>query len=126
MNKEELITLLDSLKLDKNECWVLSSGSLVIRGIYPDAGDLDLAVTEKGLQELKNNYDLQLKENGWYIVKDRVECVLDIKDELKIEKYGNYNLQSIEEYYEYLKGSKREKDKARIKLVERYIKNRKI
>ena len=62
MNKEELIELIESLKLDKDEFWILSSGALVIRGIYPDAGDLDIAVTEKGLKELKKNYDL--KEKG--------------------------------------------------------------
>ena len=62
MNKAELIKLIESLKLDKNEFWILSSGALVIRGIYPDAGDLDIAVTEKGLKELKKNYDL--KEKG--------------------------------------------------------------
>ena len=55
MNKEELIELIENLKLDKNEYWILSSGALVIREIYPDAGDLDIAVTEKGLPELKNN-----------------------------------------------------------------------
>ena len=57
MDKEELIKLLKSLKLNKDEYWILSSGALVMRGIYPDAGDLDIAVTEKGLQELKNNYN---------------------------------------------------------------------
>ncbi len=85
MNKEELIELIESLKLDKNEYWILSSGALVIRGIYPDAGDLDIAVTEKGLQELKNNYNLKKKGNGWYIVNDKIECVLDTKEAWKIE-----------------------------------------
>lgn len=42
----------------------------------------------------------------------------------KIEKYGNYNLQSIEKYYEFLKKSTREKDKSRIPLIEKYMKNR--
>ena len=56
MNKKELIELIENLKLDKNEYWILSSGALVIRGLYPDAGDLDIAVTEKGLEELKKNY----------------------------------------------------------------------
>lgn len=124
MNKEELIELIESLKLDKNEYWILSSGALVIRGIYPDAGDLDIAVTEKGLQELKNNYNLKQKENGWYIVNDKIECVLDIKEAWKIEKYGDYNLQSIEKYYDFLINSNREKDKARIPLIEEYMKNR--
>ena len=124
MKKEELIKLIKSLKLNKDEYWILSSGALVIRGIYPDAGDLDIAVTEKGLQELKNNYNLKKKGNGWYIVTDKIECVLDTKDSWKIEKYGEYNLQSIEKYYEFLKESSREKDKARIPLIENYMKKR--
>ena len=124
MNKEELIELIESLKLDKNEYWILSSGALVIRGIYSDAGDLDIAVTEKGLQELKNNYNLKEKTNGWYIISDKIECVLDTKEPWKIEKYGDYNLQSIEKYYDFLKNSNREKDKARIPLIEEYMRNR--
>ena len=116
--------MIESLKLDKNEYWILSSGALVIRGIYPDAGDLDIAVTEKGLQELKNNYDLKEKGKGKYIVNDKIECVLDTKEPWKIEKYGEYNLQSIGKYYEFLKKSNREKDKARIPLIEKYMKNR--
>ena len=124
MNKEELIKLIKSLKLDKNEFWILSSGALVMRGIYPDAGDLDIAITEKGLEELKSNYNLKQKENNWYIVNDKVECIVDTKEDWKIEEYEGYNLQSIEMYYKYLKNSNREKDKARILLVEEYMKNK--
>ena len=122
MNKEELIKLLKNLKIDKNEFWILSSGALVMRGIYPDAGDLDIAVTEKGLKELKDNYNLTQKENGWFIVNDKVECVLDEKEDWKIEKLGEYYLESIEKYYKFLKNSDREKDKERIPLIEEYIK----
>lgn len=124
MNKEELMELIRSLKIDKEEFWILSSGALVIRGIYPDAGDLDIAVTEKGLQQLKENYNLIEKANGWYIVNDKVECILDTKEPWKIEKFGEYYLQSIEKYYEFLKESNRDKDKARIPLVEEYMKRR--
>ena len=124
MNKEELMELIRSLKIDNEEFWILSSGALVIRGIYPNAGDLDIAVTEKGLQQLRENYNLIEKANGWYIVNDKVECILDTKEPWKIEKFGEYNLQSIEKYYEFLKESNREKDKARIPLVEEYMKRR--
>ena len=124
MNKEELLELIESLKIDRDEFWILSSGALVIRGIYPNAGDLDIAVTEKGLQQLKENYNLIEKGKGWYIVNDKVECVIDTKEPWKIEKIGDYNLQSIEKYYEFLKESNREKDKARIPLVEEYMRNR--
>jgi len=125
MNKEELLELIELLGIDKNEFWVLSSGALVLRGIYPDAGDLDIAVTQKGLDELKGKYDLKQKENGWHIVNDKVECVLDTKEDWKIEEYEGILLQNIDEYYKYLQNSNREKDKARIPLVEEYMKNRK-
>lgn len=124
MNKQELIELLETLKLDKNEFWILSSGALVMREIYPDAGDLDIAVTEKGLEELKRNYDLIEKANGWYIVNDKIECIVDVKEDWKIESYEGYNLQSIEMYYEFLKNSTREKDKLRMALVEEFMKKR--
>ena len=124
MNKEELVELIESLKVDKNEYWILSSSALVLRGIYKDAGDLDIAVTQKGLVELKQNYNLIDKGNGWYTVNDKVECVLDTKDDWKIEYVDGYNLESIKRYYEYLINSDRQKDKERIPIIEKYINNR--
>jgi hypothetical protein len=129
MNKEELIELIKTLKISKEEFWVLSSGALVLRGIFPDAGDLDIAVTNKGLEKLKENYNLEPKNCGlgpFYKVTDNIECVCDgEKEKLKYqpEKVGEFYVQNIYEYYEYLKGSEREKDKLRIPLVEEYIKN---
>ena len=124
MNREELIKLLENLKIDKEDFWVLSSGALVLRGIYKDAGDLDIAVTDKGLIQLKNNYNLIEKGSGWYQVEDKIECVCDgEKSKLKYlpEECGEYYVQNIREYLEYLYESDREKDKMRIKLVEEYI-----
>ena len=125
MNKIELLELLSTLKLSKSEFWLLSSSALVLRDIYPDAGNLDIAVTDKGLEELKLNYDLRPKENGWYIVTDKIECVCDGPiEELKYqpEFVDGYYVQNINEYLEYLHSSTREKDKIRIALVEDYIK----
>ena len=124
MNKNELMSLIESLGIDKKEFWILSSSALVIREIYPDAGDLDIAVTEKGLQELKQKFDLKPKENGWYIVNDKVECVLDEKEPWKVEEYEDILLESIEKYYKYLLSSTREKDKLRIPIVEEYMRKK--
>ena len=124
MNKEELLKLLDSLKLDKEEFWILSSSALVLRNLFPDAGDLDIAVTNIGLEELKQNYNLKQKENGWYIVTDKIECICDGKKEnLKYqpELVENYYVQNLEEYYNYLLNSNREKDKKRIELVKKEL-----
>ena len=126
MNKDELLKLLKTLKISVDEFWLLSSSSLVLRGIYPNAGDLDIAVTDKGLEELKNNYDLKYKDNGWFIINDKIEGVCEgEKDKLRYqpEKFGEYYVQSIDEYYNYLLTSDREKDKLRIPIVEEYIKN---
>lgn len=126
MNKEELLKLINSLKIDKEEFWILSSGSLVLREIYEIAHDLDIAVTFKGLEQLKKNYNLIQKENGWYTVNDKVECVCDgsIKNlKYKSEKLDcGYYVQNIFEYFEYLNSSSREKDIKRIPLVKNYIK----
>lgn len=124
MTKNELIDVAESLGIDFEEFWILSSGSLVMRDLFPDAGDLDIAVTEKGLEQLKSKYDLRQKENGWYIVNDKVECVLDTKEDWKIEKVGKYNLESIEKYYEFLKESKREKDVVKYEIVKKYLEER--
>lgn len=127
MNKEELLELVKSIDIDSNEFTVLSSGALVLRGIFDNAGDLDIAVTEKGLQELREHYDLTEK-NGmggiWYVVSDKVECVLDDMNG-KRELLDGFYLQDINDYLNYLKSSDRDKDKARIPLVEQYIENRK-
>ena len=128
MNKEELLNLIRSIKIDSSEFTILSSSALVLRDIYDNAGDLDIAVTKNGLEELKQNYSL-IEKNGdsgnWYIVKDKVECVVDDMENKK-EKLGEYYLQDIYDYLKYLKSSNREKDKVRIPLVENYIEKRKI
>lgn len=126
MNKEELINVIENLGIDYEEFWILSTSALIIRGLYPDAGDLDIAVTEKGLEQLKQRFELKQKPNGWYIVNDKVECVLDTKDEWKVEKYGKYNVESIKRYYNYLITTHREKDKVKLEIVEKYIKDNNI
>lgn len=127
MNKEELIKLINTLNIDKEEFWVLSSGALTLRDIYPDAGDLDIAVTNNGLKQLQTNYKLRQKDNGWYIINDKIECVCDgEKSELiyQPEYLDGIYVQNINEYLEYLNNSTREKDKKRIDLVKKYIKER--
>lgn len=125
MNKDELKELINSLKIDKQEFWVLSSGALVLRNVLEDAGDLDIAVTNKGLEQLKQNYNLKYKPNGWFIINNKIEgvCNGSIKNlEYKPETVENINVQNIVEYYNYLINSDRDKDKARIEIVKKLIK----
>lgn len=121
MNKLELIETIEELGLDTNDFYVLSSGALVLRNLYEEANDLDIAVNSKGLEHLNKKYNLVSKENNWYYINDKVECVLDTKA-WETEKVGKYNVESITKYYEYLKSSTREKDKIKRKIVEDYLK----
>ena len=125
MNKEELLELLNTLEVDKEEFWILSSGALVLRGIYESAADLDLAVTTKGLEQLKKQFNLIPKENGFYIVNDKIECICDgSKDDLKYQPElldCGYYVQDIYDYLNFIESSNREKDKPRIPLVKKYI-----
>jgi len=121
MNKEQLLELIKTLKIDKDEYWILSSSQLVLRDLFDKANDLDIAVTEKGLEQLKQNYDLKQKENGWYIVNDKIECKVDTKEDWKIEKHDNYNLESLEKYMMYLETSTREKDKIKYEIVKKEL-----
>lgn len=127
MNKEELLELLSTLELDKEDFYVVSSGALVLRGLFPDAGDLDMVVTKKGLEELKQKYNLKQKENGWYTVNEKIECLCKhTKENLKYqpELVENYYVQNLEEYYEFLLQSTREKDKLRIDIVKQELDKR--
>lgn len=117
MKREELIKLIDSLELDREEFWILSSGSLVLRNLLEEAGDLDIAVTRKGLDELYKKYNVVSKGNNWYKICSNIECVLDT--------IGNYNLLSLNEYYKFLEKSTREKDKVKLDIVKRALINSK-
>lgn len=123
MKKDEVIELAKSLNISSEDFVILSSSALVIRGILEQAGDLDIAVTKNGLEELGKKYPLKQKENGWFIVNDKVECVLDDMEGRKEKVEGIY-LVDINDYLNYLESSSREKDKLRIPLVKEYIKNR--
>ena len=47
INMEELLELLNTLKISSEEFVILSSSALMLRGIYESCGDLDIAVTDK-------------------------------------------------------------------------------
>ena len=126
LNKEELLKLIETLRIDKSEFWLLSTSALVMRGICSEASDLDIAVTDKGLEQLRRRYNLRPKGDGFYIVTDKVDCVCDGaigKLKYKPELIDGYLCQNIQEYLNYLKASDKEKDKQRVSIVEAYINN---
>ena len=127
MNKQELIKLISTLKIDREEFWVICSGALVLRDLLPDAGDLDIAVTNIGMEQLRQNYKLKKIKERFYSISDNVECVdvgKKIHQKYQPEKIGDIYVQNIFDYLEYLEASNRQKDKDRIPMVKTYIKEK--
>ena len=122
LKKDELIELIESMELNKEDFTLLSSSALVFRGIMNDAGDLDIAVTKQGFDKLKKKYNLKEKGEDFYTVSDKIECIIDDKKDIK-EFVGGYYVQEIFNYLEYLESSNRDKDKLRIPMVKKYIMN---
>lgn len=120
MNKEEIIELIESLELESEDFVVLSTGALAIRGLFESAKDLDIAVTLKGLNKLKEKFDVVVDHENWYKVTDKVECILDDMENKK-EKVGKYYLEDLECYRNFLANSDREKDKIRLEVVNKAL-----
>lgn len=125
MNKQDLIELINTLRLNKEEFWVICSGALVLRDLLPDAGDLDIAVTNIGMEELRQNYDLKRLKERFYSISEGIECVdvgKKIHQKYQPELIGDIYVQNIYDYLDYLEASERQKDKERIPMVKKYIK----
>lgn len=125
MNKQDLIKLINTLRLNKEEFWVICSGALVLRDLLPDAGDLDIAVTNIGMEELRQNYDLKRLKERFYSISEGIECVdvgKKIHQKYQPELIGDIYVQNIYDYLDYLESSERPKDKERIPMVKKYIK----
>ena len=65
MNKKDILNLLSKLNFPKDEFYVLSGASLVIRGIRDEAQDLDLCISKELFNQIKDTYNLtDDKKNG--------------------------------------------------------------
>lgn len=123
MKKEELYELTDSLKIPANEYCVLSGGSLVLHNIRETTDDLDIDITQKGFELIKNNFTpvLKDKDKNLYEITDKIECFLDNNFETDIEIIDGYPSQSLLSVYKLKKRLNREKDQSDIKAIEKAL-----
>ena len=112
MNKNELYELVETLRIPTSEYCILSGGSLVMHNIREFTNDLDIDITKKGFEILKNRYSpILIDENKkLYKITDNVECFLDNNYETDIEIIDGYPCQSLISVYNLKKRLNREKD----------------
>ena len=126
MNKEELLKLVESLKLPKDEYYILGGGSLVMFGIKDTTGDLDLCVSDELFERLKKEYNLVEKnECGFYSISDVIEIIPNPKEEFTCEVIDGYQVEELRRILEFKKKRRAPKDILYIEKIEEYLKNNK-
>lgn len=129
MNKDELIKLVESLNFPNNEYYILSSGCLLLYGLREKADDLDLCISEKLFNEIKERFNLtEDKKNkyGFYKLNDKIEVVVDSQEKF-IHQYNikdGYQVQKLEIILRDKKKRNLPKDQMDIKNIERYLKDK--
>ncbi len=123
MYKEELFKLAASIDLPKEEFCIISGGALVAHGLREQTNDLDIDITQKGLEILKKKFNIELinEEKKQYKVTDEIECFLVDKLDSDITYIDNYPCQSLISIYNFKKRINREKDRADILAIEKYL-----
>ena len=123
MNKEELLKLAYTLKLPKEEYCIISGGALLLHGLREKTNDLDIDVTQKGLDILNQEYKLELinESKKQYKVTDDIECFLVDKLESDIIFIDSYPCKSLISIYNMKKRLNREKDQADILTIEKFL-----
>ncbi len=124
MKKIELLNLLKELNFPKDEYYVLSGASLVLRGIREEANDLDLCISEELFNQIKDKFNLiQEKKNecGFYKINDNLEIVVDKKDDFKMEIGKKYNLEDLQTILDFKIKRNKPKDKEDIENIKKYL-----
>ena len=125
MNIEQLLDLLKELNLPKDEYYVLSGASLVIRGIREQAGDLDLCISRELFEQIKDKYNLtedKKNECGFYHINDSLEVVVNEKENFNMEVCEPYNLEDLNTILEFKIKRNKPKDQVDIERIQKYLK----
>lgn len=126
MNKEQLLELVDSLELPKEEYYILSSGCLLLYGLREQAKDLDLCVSTELFKNMKVKFNIDLSSKndcGFYRLNDLVEVVVNNKQEFNRDFKDGYPVESLQSILDYKINRNAPKDQADIVNIQNYLNN---
>ena len=129
MKKIELLNLLKELNFPKDEYYVLSGASLVLRGIKEEANDLDLCISAELFNQIKDKFNLtdeRKNECGFYKINDNLEIVVDKKEDFKMEIGEKYNLENLQTILDFKIKRNKPKDKDDIENIKKYLEKHNI
>lgn len=124
MTKGQLLQLVDSLELPKEEYYILSSGCLLLYELRDEAKDLDLCVSRSLFENLVSRFDIDLSsknECGFYRLNDLVEVVVNDKSEFKRSFKDGYPVESLQSILDYKMKRNFLKDQKDIISIQKYL-----
>ena len=98
MDKQEIIKRLRDLNLPKDEYYVLSGASLVLRGIREKCSDIDLCISEELFADIKDRLKMtpdKINSCNFYHLSDSLEIVVDKKSRFNMKEGDEFNLEDI-------------------------------
>jgi len=96
----------NTLKLPKNEYYVLSGASLVLRGIREICSDIDLCISKELFSDVKDRLKMtpdKLNSCNFYQLSDALEMVVDKKDHFNMEEGDEFNLEIYKREFNVVK-----------------------
>lgn len=123
------MNLLKELNFPKDEYYVLSGASLVLRGIRKEANDLDLCISEELFNEIKDKYNLaegNKNECGFYKINDNLEIVVNKKEDFKMEIGEKYNLEDLQTILDFKIKRNKPKDQKDIENIKKHLEKNNI
>ncbi len=124
MNKQEIIKRLRDLNLPKDEYYVLSGASLVLRGIREKCSDIDLCISEELFADIKDRLKMtpdKINSCNFYHLSNFLEIVVDKKSWFNMEKGDEFNLENINTILAFKESRNLPKDQQDIANIKKYL-----
>ena len=124
MDKQEIIKRLRDLNLPKDEYYVLSGASLVLRGIRKKCSDIDLCIFEELFADVKDRLKMtpdKINSCNFYHLSDSLEIVVDKKSRFNMEKDYEFNLEDINTILAFKESRNLPKDQQDIVNIKKYL-----
>ena len=129
MDKQEIIKRLRDLNLPKDEYYVLSGASLVLREIREKCSDIDLCISEELFADVKDRLKMtpdKINSCNFYHLSDSLEIVVDKKSRFNMEKDDEFNLEDINIILAFKESHNLPKDQQDIVNIKKYLNKIKI
>ena len=124
MDKQEIIKRLRDLNLPKDEYYVLSGASLVLRGIREKCSDIDLCISEELFADVKDRLKMtpdNINSCNFYHLSNSLEIVVDKKSRFNMEKDYEFNLEDINTILAFKESRNLPKDQQDIVNIKKYL-----